>query len=158
MAERVADDAPEAAVLAQLAAENPHFAQRLLTLGRLLQQDAQTLRIDRLGQIVVGAILDGFDRGLDSALRGQQDHRDLAHLLPQRPQQRQAVHARHIDVGDDDAGAEGGDALKRLFAIGGRIGHVAPRAHELGQTKARGPVVLDDEDTLGGCPIGAVDL
>ena len=38
---------------------------------------SQPLRIDRLGQIVVSAVLDRLDRGLDRALRGQQDERDV---------------------------------------------------------------------------------
>ena len=67
---RVADHAPEAAMLAQLPPQHAHFAQRLLTLDRLLQQDQQPLRVDRLRQIVVGAFLDGLDRRLDAALRG----------------------------------------------------------------------------------------
>ena len=57
----VADDPAEAALLAQLAAQVPHFAQRFLPFDRLLQQDLQPLRIDRLAEVVVGAVLHRFD-------------------------------------------------------------------------------------------------
>ena len=123
---RVADDAAEAAVLAQLPAQDAHLAQRLLALRGLLQEDLQTLRIDRLGQIVVSAFLDGFDGGFDGALRGQQNDGDVAHLIAQRAQQLQAVHPRHVDIRDDDARTEGGDALQRLLAVGGGVGRHSP--------------------------------
>ncbi len=79
----VADDAAEAALLAELTAEQLDLAQRLLPLDRLVQQDAQPLRIHGLAQIVVGAVLDRFDRALDGALRRQQDERDVRQLILQ---------------------------------------------------------------------------
>jgi hypothetical protein len=49
----------------------------------------------------------------------------------------------------DDRRAERGDLLHRLFAVGGFVGLVAPRADELGEAHARRGIVLDDEDALG---------
>ncbi len=123
---RAADDPAEAPVLAQLAAEDADLAQGLLAFRRLLDEDLQPARIDRLGQVVVGAFLDRLDRGLDRALRGEQDDRDVAHLIAQRLEEGETVHARHDDIGDDDAGAERGDALQRFLAVGGGFGDVAP--------------------------------
>ena len=111
-------------------------------------QDLQAPRVDRLGQVVVGAFLDRLDRGLDRPLRGEQDDRDVAHLIAQRLEQREAVHARHDHIGDDDAGTERGDALERFLAVGGGFGDVAPGAHQFRQPETRRPVVLDDEHAL----------
>ena len=69
----VADDPAEASLLAELTPQCPHFAQRVLPLDRLLQKDLQPLRIDRLAQIVVRAVLDRFDRAVDGTLRGQKN-------------------------------------------------------------------------------------
>ena len=80
-ARAVADDPAEAALLAQLPAQVPHLAQRVLPLDRLLEQDLQPLRIDRLAQIVVGAFLDRLDGGLDGPLRGQQDEGQVGQLI-----------------------------------------------------------------------------
>ena len=83
----VADHRPERAVLAQLPAQRLHLAQRLLPLDDLVEQDLQPLDVDRLGQVVVGAFLHRLDGGLDGALRGQQQRRDVGALRLQRPQQ-----------------------------------------------------------------------
>ena len=133
----VADDAPEAALLAQLAAQLFHFAQRLLPLDRLLQQDAQPRRIDRLAQVVVGAFLDRLDSGFDGALRGEQDERQVGQLVLQRAQKFEPAHARHHQVGHDDRGTEGRHFLHRLFSVRGLVGLETPGADKLGQAHTR---------------------
>ena len=89
---------PKLPLLAELTPQRPHLAQRLLPLDRLLQQDPQPLRIDRLAQVVVGAVLDRFDRALDGPLRRQQDEGEVRQLVLQRLQQFEAAHARHHEV------------------------------------------------------------
>jgi hypothetical protein len=126
-----------------------HFAQRLLPLDRLLKKDAQPRRIDRLAQIVVGAFLDRLDGGVDGALRREQDEREIGQLIFELPQELEAAHARHHEVGHDDRGAKRGDFLHRLFAVAGFFGLEAPRADELGETDARRGIVFDDQYTFG---------
>ena len=60
----------------------------------------QLARLERLGQIVVGARLQARDPVLRRAARGQQQDRHLA-LAAQLLGQRQAVLARHHDVEHD---------------------------------------------------------
>jgi hypothetical protein len=100
----LADDASEAALLAQLPTELPDLAQRLLPLDRLLQQDAQPRGIDGLAQVVVSAFLDRFDGGFDGALRGEQDDRQIGQLVLESAQQLDAAHARHHQIRHDDRG------------------------------------------------------
>ena len=102
----VADHRPERAVLAQLPPQRLDLAQRLLPFDDLVEQNLQPLDVDRLGQVVVGAFLHRLDRGLDRALRRQQQRGDVGALRLQRAQQRQPVHARHHQIGDDDRRAE----------------------------------------------------
>ena len=145
----VADDPAEAALLAQLAAKLPHFAQRLLPFHRLLQQDLQPLRIDRLAQIVVGAFFDSFDRTVDSPLRRQQDEREVGELILERVQQLESAHPRHDEIADDDRRAEGGHLPHRGFALGRFVGEEAPGLHELGEAGPGRRIVLDDKNPLG---------
>ena len=106
--------------------------------------------LDRLRQIVVGALLHRLDRALDGPLRGQQQRRHVGGaLLGQRAQQCEPIHARHHQVRDDDGGAEGGDLLERLFAVASRLRDEAPAPDELFQPDARSCIVLNDEHTLG---------
>jgi hypothetical protein len=57
-----ADHASEGAAIAQLTPQRLHLTQRVLALGRFVEQNAKTLRIDRLGEIVVRAVANRFDR------------------------------------------------------------------------------------------------
>ena len=124
---------PKRAVLAELLAQHLDLAQRVLPLDDLVEQDLQPLRFDRLGQVVVGAFLDSFDRGFHGALRGQDHDGVLAAVVLQRAQQIQAAHARHDQVADDDGGAERGNSLERFFAVAAALGREAPGADELGE-------------------------
>jgi hypothetical protein len=125
-ARAVADDSAEAALFAQLPAELTDFAQRVLSLDRLLQQDAQALRVDGLAQVVVSAVLDRFDGALDGALRRQQDECDVRELILQRSQQIVAAHARHHEIAHDDGRTKARDLPERVFAVTRLVGLVAP--------------------------------
>jgi hypothetical protein len=69
----VADDAAEAAAIVQLPAQRLVLALLLVDLGEPLEQALQLVRIERLGEVVLGAGLDRLDGGVDRALRGQQE-------------------------------------------------------------------------------------
>jgi hypothetical protein len=79
-----------------------HLAQRVLPLDDLVEQDLQPLRLDRLGEVVVGPELDGSDRRLDGALRREDHHREVAAIVLQRLQQLEPAHAGHHEIADDD--------------------------------------------------------
>src|SRR5207253_6993335 len=60
--------------------------------------------------------------------------------------------SRHDEVRHDDRRPESRDLLQRFFTVGGRVCVKAPGADELGQSDARGRIVLDDQDAFGGNP------
>ena len=66
----------------------------------------------------------------------------LAHLL----QQLDAVHARHLEVGQHQVGRELLELAERLEAVGGGLDRVALVAQELGQRGARVDLVVDDQN------------
>ena len=107
------------------------FTTRLLSLDGLGQQDLQPMRIDGLGQVVVRAVADGLDGRFHCALRCEDHHAEVSQLILEGAQQPEAVHARHHQVGQHDAGAERRDLLECLLAIRGVLGYVAPGANQL---------------------------
>ena len=129
----------------QLAPQVPHLAQRVLPLDRLLQQDLQPLRIDRLAQVIVGPFLDRLDRGLHGALCGQQNQRQVRQLILQGAQQLHAAHPRHHHVADDDGGPEAGHFPEALLAVSGLLGLESPGLNELRQPFPRRRIVFDDQ-------------
>ena len=76
----VADDPPEAATIVELPAQRLVLALVIVELGEPLEQALQLIGIERLGQVVLGAALDGLDRGVDGPLRRQQDDLDVFDL------------------------------------------------------------------------------
>ena len=151
----VPDDPAEAALLAQLAAKLTHLTQRVLPLDRLLQQDAQALRVDGLAQVVVGAVLDRLDGAFDGALRRQQDEGDVGELVLQRAEQIVAAHPRHHEVAHDDRRTKARDLAERVLAVTRLVGLVTPGLHELGEADPRGRIVLDDQHALARSGRGA---
>ena len=101
-----------------------------------------------LRQIVVRALLDGFDGAFDGPLRGEQDDRDIGQLIVKRPQKLESAHARHHEVADDDCGPERGDLAEGFLAVRRLIRVEAPCLHELGKSAASRRVVLDDQHSL----------
>ena len=146
-----ADHLAEGAVLPQLLAQDFDLAQRVLPLDDLVEEDLQSLRLDRLGQVVVGALFHRLDRRLDGALRGQDHNGVVAAIVLERPQQFQTVAPRHDQIADDDRWPEHGNALKRLLTVAGGVRSEPPRPHKFGQAEPGAGFVLDDENTFAGC-------
>ncbi len=143
-------------MLAQLAPERFHLAHRLQPLDDLVEQDLQPLDIDRLGQVVVCAFLHRFNRGLDRTLRGEEQRGGIGTLLLQGAEQREPVHARHHQVGDDNRRPERRHFFERFLAVAGGVGDEAPALDELLQADACGRLVLHDQYTFadGSCIAG----
>jgi hypothetical protein len=65
----------------------------------------------------------------------------LAHLR----EQLEAVHLRHLEVGQDEAEFAGGDLVPRLAAVGGGVDVVALLGEEHLQTFGDVPLIIGDE-------------
>ena len=87
----------------------PHCALQLVPpsgpaqrarLDRPRDDRAQLVDPERLGQIVVRASLDGSDRRLLGPARGQQHHGQVGLARANLPEQCQAIHAWHHQIGD----------------------------------------------------------
>ena len=146
----LADHRAERAVLAQLAPQHADLAQRRVALDDLAQEDLQPLEIDRLGEVVVGAVLDRFDRRLDRSLRGQDDGRDRVAGVLDLPEQVESAHPGHHQIGQDDGRVEGLDLGQRLLAVCGRFDVESPAADQLLEADASRAVVFDNQNAFAG--------
>ena len=100
--------------LAQLA----HLALQLGGLERAQRHEQQPVGLERLLDVVVGAALDGGDRGLDVAVAGDDDHRQVGVRLLDDVEHLQAVEAAALqpDVEDDELRPALLDRLQGLVA------------------------------------------
>ena len=76
-----------------------------LALARVPQRQVtahlveQVIDLERLGQVVDSAKLDGLDCLLDGAIRGHDQHRQIVKSRTQIAQQRPTVHRAHLHIG-----------------------------------------------------------
>ena len=125
------EDIDHAAALAEDVVERIPFANLLPQRGdfvlerplaqRPLDQEAQMLRIDRLGQKIIGPLTHGLDGIGDAAVAGRDHDRDRELALLNLVDQVHAAHLRHAQVGDDDAV---GPLLQHLQGLGAVVGRV----------------------------------
>ena len=149
---------PERVALAQPVAQPPRLLEQARLLHRALDDRGERLGVERLGEVVLGALLHGLDGARDRAER-RHDHEDRARRGGLRLlHERDAVEAGHLQVGEDDVGVELLELAERLEAVGRRLGRVALVAEDLAQRGARVRLVVHDEDASRGSPLAALRL
>ena len=121
------------------------LAQALL-LQEPLDEDEERLRLDRLRQELLGAVLDGADGEVDRAVRRQDDERRLLGELLDLRQDVERGAVREAVVGDDDVVRRRAEALHRLLAGVRLVDVEAVGPEEGGHPVPYGGVVLDEED------------
>ena len=99
-----------------------------------------------LGQIVVAAGAQAGDAVVDLAQGGEDQHRGLVVLGPQRLDDRQAVAARQHAVDDQHVVVHARGHGVAGFAIGGVVGDMAGFVERLDQVARRLAVVFDQQD------------
>ena len=122
-----------------------HLAHERGVLGRLVEDDAQLVDVERLGDVVESTELHGADRRLHGLGSRQHDDRHARIAAPHLLEQLEAVHARHDDVEEDDVERPGRERLQRVGARRDRdrvVGVLQDHAQRL----AHPGLVVDDED------------
>ena len=136
-ARAVPDDASVAALFAELAPQDADLAERFLPLDRLVEQNAEPLRVDRLGELMVVPFFLGSVGALSGALCRQENNIQVRELVFERAQQAQAVEPRHDQIRHDDRRTERRNPLKRFLAVGRVFRLKSPRTDQLGEPRAR---------------------
>ncbi len=96
----VAQDALGREAIMQGLLERGGLAPDLGFVERSLEEEHQLLGLEGLGQVVVGALPDGFDGGVDGAEGGHHDDRALGGQAARQRQEVEAIDLRHAQVGD----------------------------------------------------------
>src|SRR5581483_176896 len=116
----------------------------------------ELLRVERLGEVVVGAEVEAGDLVLVLAFGGEHDDGRLSVALAEPARDLHAVDLRHHQVEHDQVGVDGADLLERLAAVVGRLDLVALGAqvelHQLDDVA----LVVDDEHGGSGADALAV--
>jgi hypothetical protein len=82
-------------------------------------------------------------------VRGEQDDRQPRPTRVQAAEQLEAVHLRHLPVGDDGLSAARLEGRQRGLAAGARLALVAGAAQRPGDHLRHARLVVDDEDARG---------
>ncbi len=129
--------------------EHPPLALPQRSLDRFLDH----AKFEGLGEEVAGQPdgLHGY-RGLVGQRRDDHAGRAGVDLGLDLPQEVDAVHPRHADVGDDQVVLGFGDLLDTLVAVGGLIAGVPHAFEDLAQQVPEDLLVIDDEDVGHGTP------
>ena len=131
------------------------LAQRLVVLREapLLQLPGhagpQLDDVDGLGQVVRRALPHRQHRGLDAAVAGDQEHRQLGLQAPRLAQQVEAVAVAEPQVGDHQVEAARPQPVEGGVHRGRHLGLVVLGLQSQAQRLAVGFVVLDDQDPGG---------
>ena len=100
---------------------------------------------ERLLQKVEGAELHGLDRGIDRSVRGEHDHFEIRVQLPSALEQREAAHARHLQIRDHEVETEPAERRQRAFSVVRPRSVVARRLEHVDRKLAEPFFVIDDE-------------
>ena len=95
------DDATRGGELLDLAAQPHVLGLEPPLLDGAPYQVTEFVGVDRLGDVVEGALLEGLDRGLDRCVGRDHDHDQVRIEVVNPPLQLHPVDARHLDVEQD---------------------------------------------------------
>ena len=99
--------------------ENLVFPDQSAVFRHAINQNAELIEIDGLGEVIPGPGFHGADRGFDAAVGGH-DHRFDFRIDPLRfPQDLQTVHSGHSEIEQDQVKRTVPEELNRLFSVFG---------------------------------------
>ena len=134
------------------------FAAQAFGFGGAAHHQQQLFGLERLFDIIIGAALDGGDRGIKVAVPGNHHDRQGRIAGFHGVQQFDPVHATALqpDIEDDEAGPAFGQRRECAFGMGSGAGFKAFIAQHAGHQLADIGFIVDDQDIKGHC--GAVLL
>jgi hypothetical protein len=115
---------------------------------RALDDGGQRLVLEGLGEIILGPLLHGSDGAMDRGERRHHDEDGTMQGALRLLHERDAVEARHLEVGEDDVRRKLLQLSERLEAVGGRLDSIALVAQNLAQCGAGVGLVVDDENAV----------
>ncbi|EDP64347.1 hypothetical protein BAL199_08998 [alpha proteobacterium BAL199] len=131
------------------ALQGPQLLDQPPLLQRVRDRENQLRRIERLLQEIVCARAHRLHREGNIAVAGHQDHRQIPVGRLHGPQQRDAVKARHPDIGHDDAVGVGAEPLDHGVGAFARLDAQSRQFERLGAGVQHVGVVVDQDHRAG---------
>jgi hypothetical protein len=113
-----ADDVARRHAIANPRAQLASLAPQRLLLEHLVEHDHELVEVERLGQVLGGTGAHRIDGRRHRTERGHHDHRGRVLHRAELLDQLDAIHAGHLEVGDDDVRSEALVLAERLEGIG----------------------------------------
>ena len=143
---RLADDAVEPEAAVELLLERAVLGLELAPLEALADGEADLLVLERLRDVVEGALLHGVDGALDRRERGDHHHHQVGVVLADLPEDLHAGEAGQHEVEQDEVDLLALEQGQRLLAGARHDRLVALLAHQRGEDVLEDLLVVDDED------------
>ncbi len=135
----------QAIALVGVLREQLQLSLQSFSLQCLANHDVEVIRVDGLGDEVVGSLLHRLDRRFHGAMGGDDDDRNADRFLAQRAKHLDPAHLGHSQVQQHQVRHVAPDCRQSLLAVAGR-GHVACQWTKPGlEEPARGRVVINDQ-------------
>ena len=125
IAGEVADDLLEPGRPLELAVQARHVAPLPLVRDGVAEHERELVVADRLREVVERPLAHRLHRGLDGRVRGDEHDRQRGAQRVDALHERDAVHVRHLEVGDERERVGLGEPRERLGAAG-RDEHLEP--------------------------------
>ncbi len=111
----------------QLLLEAGIFLEDLRALTGLAHRHQDLLLVEGLGQVVEGSLVHRLDRRIDGAVGGHDDHRRRYGLGGKGIEQLDAIHPRHLQIGNNHIRRHLADGRQSLTAgSGGQVSYPSP--------------------------------
>ncbi len=131
--------------LAELQPQGAHLRGHVGVLEDALEGGEQVVDVERLGDVVVGAVLHRLDGGRGPAEGGHHDDLELRVLALELAEYADPVLVGELDIHHHEVGQVLGDLLDRLRAALAELDRVALFAQEVLEQGADIGFVIDDE-------------
>ena len=141
----LADQVPRTRDFGDGLAQEDVLLGRVLMRQRVLHQVRDLVRVQRLGHVVIGAVLQRRDRGLDRGIAGHDDHDELRIDFVHAALQFDPVGAAHLDIHQGRIPALFRQPGKRIARVFYRSYLVAFFAEPFAQRVAHAQFVVHDQ-------------
>ena len=153
---RRGDEVGEGQRAAHLLVQPLHLLGERIDLEQVLHRDLEALGAHRLHHEIIGAGAHRLDDGLDRALRGLHDDRQVAADRLQAVEELEPVHAGHVEIEDDQFDGAAGLALQHLERLRAAIDRhrvAAEAADHFLENSTLSRIVFDDENADSHAPV-----
>src|ERR1051326_6120480 len=148
----LADQVAELAHLLQQPTKLEDLLLHQLLVFDRLQDDLQARKVDRLGDVVLGADFEGLDGRVDRGVAGKDDDRDVGVVVFDLVEKIETAAVGQLEVDDRDVGNELRDRVPAGLESVRQLGLVSPLFHHVRHAGAGGTIIINDQNAFHRSP------